>query len=85
MLAVFTFKIRLAANDGDPLTPHKTVVQLFSKCAAGLPEEPGADTVWDLSNMAVDGQPVSRPLVVAWLNAAYRRAYEAAYEELQAF
>jgi hypothetical protein len=65
-------QIRLANNDGEPLTPHKTVVQLFSTCAAGLPAEPAADAAWDLSNVRVDGEPVSRPVVVAWLNGAYR-------------
>jgi hypothetical protein len=71
-------QIVLAANDtqqeqhAEPLAPHRHIVQLFSLCAAGLPAQPGEDAVWDLSNILIDGQAVSRATVVAWLNAAYQ-------------
>jgi hypothetical protein len=71
-------QINLAAKDtqqeqhAEPLAPHRHIVQLFSLCAAGLPAQPGEDAVWNLSNILIDGQPVSRATVVAWLNAAYQ-------------
>jgi hypothetical protein len=40
--------------------------------AAGLPAQVNGQDVWDLSNVLVDGAPVDRVTVVAWLNACYQ-------------
>jgi hypothetical protein len=61
------------------LEADRQVVCLFSGVARGLPD---ADE-WDLSGLLVDGQPVSRETVVAWLNAAYQAAYEEDFEAQQ--
>ncbi|WIA19689.1 hypothetical protein OEZ85_005617 [Tetradesmus obliquus] len=78
-------KIVLAAGDqqqdGEPLAPYCHIVQLFSLCAAGLPsQQADSETVWDLSNILIDGQPVQRATVVAWLNACYQIVYKPDYE-----
>jgi hypothetical protein len=68
-------QIKVATNDhhAEPLAPYCHVVQLFSLCAAGLPAQAaGQDAVWDLSSLLIDGRPVSRATVVAWLNASYQ-------------
>jgi hypothetical protein len=71
-------QIVLAADDqqaqqAEPLAPYCHIVQLFSLCAAGLQAQQAEnDTVWDLSNMLIDGQPVARATVLAWLNACYQ-------------
>ncbi|WIA20916.1 hypothetical protein OEZ85_005258 [Tetradesmus obliquus] len=62
-----------------PLDADKQVVCLFSSVAAELPET----DEWDLSGLLLYGQPVSRDIVVAWLNAAYQAAYEEDYEAQQ--
>ncbi|WIA39973.1 hypothetical protein OEZ86_013403 [Tetradesmus obliquus] len=78
----------LAADDqqqhGEPLAPYCHIVQLFSLCAAGLPAQAENDTVWDLSNILIDGQPVQRATVVAWLNSCYQIVYTADYEAQEA-
>uniref|UniRef100_A0A383VQL2 Uncharacterized protein n=1 Tax=Tetradesmus obliquus TaxID=3088 RepID=A0A383VQL2_TETOB len=54
---------------------------LFSLCAAGLPsQQADSETVWDLSNILIDGQPVQRATVVAWLNTCHQIVYKADYE-----
>jgi hypothetical protein len=71
-------RIVLAAQDqqarhAEPLAPYCQIVQLFSQCAAGLPAKQAEDdTAWDLGNVLIDGQPVARATVVAWLNACYQ-------------
>ncbi|WIA19688.1 hypothetical protein OEZ85_005616 [Tetradesmus obliquus] len=58
---------------------------LFSLCAAGLPsQQADSETVWDLSNILIDGQPVQRATVVAWLNSCYQIMYTADYESQEA-
>jgi hypothetical protein len=52
---------------------------MYSAVARQLPET----DEWDLSGLLVDGQPVSRATVVAWLNAAYQHAYDTTYEQQQ--
>jgi hypothetical protein len=61
------------------LEADKQVVCLFSLVARALP----AGDEWDLSGLLLDGKPVSRATVVAWLNAAYQAAYEEEFEEQQ--
>ncbi|WIA20917.1 hypothetical protein OEZ85_005259 [Tetradesmus obliquus] len=58
------------------LEADKRVVFLLSSVARALPET----DEWDLSGLLVERQPVSRPTVVAWLNAAYQLVYEEDYE-----
>eukprot|EP00882_Tetradesmus_deserticola_P010591 GHRQ01011187.1.p1 GENE.GHRQ01011187.1~~GHRQ01011187.1.p1 ORF type:complete len:301 (+),score=107.77 GHRQ01011187.1:274-1176(+) len=50
---------------------------MFSAVARELPETAECD----LSGLVVDGQPVARATVVAWLNAAYQHAFEDEFEE----
>jgi hypothetical protein len=60
-----------------PLEAEAHLARLFSAVARQLPET----DEWDLSGLLVDGQPVSRATVVAWLNAAYQHAYGTHYEQ----
>ena len=53
-------KIKLAACD-DPVLAELLVVRTFSYCARKLPE---TDT-WDLTNVLIDGEPVTRSDFVA--------------------
>ncbi|WIA41200.1 hypothetical protein OEZ86_004815 [Tetradesmus obliquus] len=59
-----------------PLDADEQLVRLLSLVARALPE--GGE--WDLSGLLLDGQPVSRAVVVAWLNAAYQQAYGEDFE-----
>jgi hypothetical protein len=61
------------------LEADKHVLSFVSLVARALP----AGDEWDLSGLLVDGQPVSRATVVAWLNAAYQAAYEVEYQVQQ--
>jgi hypothetical protein len=46
---------------------HRELLRFDSTCVRNLP--PG-DT-WDISGLVIDGQRVTRPVVVAWLEAVY--------------
>jgi hypothetical protein len=48
-----------------------------STVACGLPK---AASTWDLSGLLINGQPVSRDVLVAWLNAAYHHLLGATFE-----
>jgi hypothetical protein len=72
LLLLVTYMLAAAV----PLEADRQVVCLFSGVARGLPDA----EEWDLSGSLVDGQPVSRQTVVAWLNAAYQAAYEVNFE-----
>jgi hypothetical protein len=67
----------MAAEAPAPLEAEAHLVRMYSAVARQLPET----EEWDLSGLLVDGQPVSRATVVAWLNAAYQHAYEADFEQ----
>lgn len=54
--------IKLA--DGSTLDAELPVLRVFCSCARGLP---AAAQEWDLSGLLVDGQPVQRSTVAAWL------------------
>uniref|UniRef100_A0A383V7L2 Uncharacterized protein n=1 Tax=Tetradesmus obliquus TaxID=3088 RepID=A0A383V7L2_TETOB len=71
-----TLHIKLA--EGDAVEADAYVLRLFSSVARSLPHD-ARD--WDLSNLLLDAQPVTRPTVIAWLNAVYRRAYESDFEQ----
>lgn len=56
------------------------LVATFSGCARGLPADVES---WYLCSMLVEGVPVKRAVVVAWLNAAYIQVENAAFEAQQ--
>jgi hypothetical protein len=53
-------------------------MRLCSSCAGGLPAEAAT---WDISNLVIDGQPVQRSTVIAWLDTCYVTMYDRPYEE----
>ncbi|WIA34147.1 hypothetical protein OEZ86_012511 [Tetradesmus obliquus] len=70
----------LDAAAAAPLVAAAYLVRMYSAVAMQLPET----DEWDLSGLLLDGQPVSRDTVVAWLNAAYQNIlYETYFEEQQ--
>lgn len=62
-----TLHIKLA--EGDAVEADAYVLRLFSSVARSLPQDARE---WDLKNLLIDAQPVTRPTVIAWLNAMYR-------------
>jgi hypothetical protein len=56
------------ADGGERLPAHRAMVRMASGVAKGLP--PGSDE-WDLSGLVIEGHPVVRSVVTAWLAAAY--------------
>ncbi len=56
------------ADGGERLPAHSQLVRMASSVAKGLP--PGSDE-WDLSGLVIEGHPVGRSVVIAWLAAAY--------------
>lgn len=74
-------RIKLAIVDwgtADPLEADRTILAAFSSCIRGLPAE--ADE-WDISQLLIEGQPVQRQTVVAWLNMAYSQALDEPFEQ----
>jgi hypothetical protein len=69
--------LHAAAAAAPLLQAEAYLMRLYSAVAKRLPET----EEWDLSGLQVDGQPVSRATVVAWLNAAYQHAYGTDFEE----
>ena len=65
------------ATEAEPLVAHLSVVRFFCSCGRGLPADADA---WDLTCLLIGGQPVTKSVVVAWLNAAYRQAYASDFE-----
>jgi hypothetical protein len=65
-------------SDKPPLEASSLLLHANSSCARGLPRD--SDT-WDLSNLLIDGQPVSRDTVTAWLNAVYKHHEDVPLEE----
>jgi hypothetical protein len=59
------------------LDADEHLVRMYSAVARQLPV---TDT-WDLSSLLIDGQPVSRSTVVAWLNAAYQNTFDRDFEQ----
>jgi hypothetical protein len=66
------------ANETEPIVAQMSVVRFFCSCGRGLPA--GSKT-WDLTTLLIDGEPVTKPVIVAWLNAAYRQAYATDFEQ----
>jgi hypothetical protein len=63
-------RLQLANDTSEqpPLQASTRLLHACSTCAFGLPRD---SSTWDLSNLLIDGQPVSRDTVLAWLNAMY--------------
>lgn len=70
-------QIKLADSTGPALCPDSVVLAAFSGCIRRLPAD--AD-VWDLSNLLIEGRPVTRDVVLAWLNAAYFQAQDVEFD-----
>jgi hypothetical protein len=60
-------RIRLATETEPPVTDRLRLLKFLSQCARCLPL---ATEEWDLSNLIINGQPVTRATIVAWLNCA---------------
>ena len=71
-----SIKIRIS-HEADPLVAALLPIQVLSQCARGLPAE---IEEWDLSNLLINGHPVYRRTVVAWLNRAYQYIYSVDFE-----
>ena len=56
------------ADEADVLMADSMVILPLSQCARALPSK----HEWDLSNILIDGKPVTRKIVVTWLNLAYQ-------------
>ena len=60
--------ITLADAQETVLVDLPSLVCMLSTCAGALPDKSN----WDLSSILIDGKPVTRMVVVAWLNSAYQ-------------
>lgn len=56
----------------------KSIVGCWSSCAKGLP---AAAQEWDVSQLLIEGQPVQRDTVMAWLNSVYYTTYRQPFEQ----
>jgi hypothetical protein len=68
--------IKLAEEGREPLQAQLLVLLPMSQCVRSLPDK----TEWDLSSLLIDGQPVTRSTVVAWLNCAYKHILDCDFE-----
>lgn len=66
------------ADEAEPIVAEADIVRFFALVARDLPQD--ADE-WDLSGFLIDGEAVSRRVVVEWLNWAYQRTHETSFEE----
>lgn len=75
-------RIQLAeeAADKPPLEACSLLLRASCSCARGLPPDSSS---WDLSSLLIDGQPVSRETVTAWLNVVYTLLDNKPFEEGQ--
>jgi hypothetical protein len=71
-----SLSIRLAEG-GAALAADKPLLQVVAECARGLPGDDAAE--WDLSSLLIEGQPVSRAVVVAWLHAVHMAVHDAPF------
>jgi hypothetical protein len=73
-------RIQLAdeAPDKPPLEACSLLLRASCSCARGLPLDSSS---WDLSSLLIDGQPVSRGTVTAWLNVVYTLLDNKPFEE----
>lgn len=68
--------IRLA--DNITLSAKANILRTCSSCAEGLPADAQE---WDLSQLLVEGDPVTKETAVAWLNSAYQRILDSEFEK----
>jgi hypothetical protein len=71
------------ADDGPEQPPLRASVRLLragSCCAHDLPSD---STVWDLSNLLIDGRPVKHDTVTAWINVLYMQLEGIHYMDAQ--
>jgi hypothetical protein len=68
--------IRLA--DNITLSAKANILRSCSSCAEGLPADAQE---WDLSQLLVEGEPVTKGTVVAWLNSACQRILDSEFEK----
>lgn len=68
--------IRLA--DNITLSAKANILRSCSSCAEGLPADAEE---WDLSQLLVEGDPVTKETAVAWLNSAYQRILDSEFEK----
>jgi hypothetical protein len=66
-----------AATAEEPLVADRALLAAFSSCVRGLSTE----EVWDISQLLVEGEPVQRQTVVAWLNIAYSQILMELFEQ----
>jgi hypothetical protein len=68
-------RVVLACQDAEesPILVDAALMRLCSSCAGGLPAEAAT---WDISNLVIDGQPVQRSTVIAWLDTCYVIMYD---------
>jgi hypothetical protein len=73
-------RIQLAeeAPDKPPLEACSLLLRASCSCARGLPLD---SSTWDLSSFLIDGHPVSRDTVTAWLNVVYTLLDNKPFEE----
>jgi hypothetical protein len=59
-------RIKLADPDSGYIDADRVTLQCYSSCARGLP---ASAEEWDISQLLIEGQPVQRETVVAYINA----------------
>jgi hypothetical protein len=71
------------ADDGteqQTLQSSSRMIRAVSTCARDMPQD---SSNWDLSHLLIDGQPVSRDTVTAWLNAVHMHMEDAPFPGYQ--
>jgi hypothetical protein len=73
-------RLQLAVDEPDkpPLEASTRLLHACSTCAFGLPRD---SSTWDLSNLLIDGHPVSRDTVTAWLKVIYKQYEDVPFGE----
>lgn len=73
-----TLCIKLADASADPIVADRLTLRYWSSCVRELPAEA---EVWDVSQLLLEGQPVQRVTVVAWLNLIHKIASGQVFEQ----
>lgn len=80
---LLNIKLALASNSRHQQTDvsaSANILRICSSCANGLPENAEE---WNISHLLVEGEPVQRSTVVAWLNCCYNRILDSDFEKQQ--
>lgn len=67
-------------TDRKPLQAPALLLRYHSSVCYGLPQE---CSEWDLTNLLIEGRPVERTAVVAWLNCVYQHDRGQPFQEQQ--